>query len=363
MRLFRRPYASWLCGAVALALGGGGLSAPSAPPPSLSSPGLHAGISFDTYPAIATADELIERFLSPFAREAVHSRLERSGERLKQQMFDIESEKFALYVPGREPPGGYGLLVFIPPWPQAEVPPAWMNVLDRHGIIFVSSARSGNDQNLLERRVPLALAALSDLKARFRIDPSRTFIGGFSGGSRVAMRVALAYPDLFSGALLNAGSDAIGRSPAQLPAAGLFLQFQTKTRLAYVTGEQDPGSLALDALSISSMHHWCVRNIAVRPESGAGHEVAAADAFNSAIEELEAEPETDSASMERCRAARLQDVHADLERAERLLADKRQADARAMLLEIDRRYGALAEPASLTLARRCSCSLLDGSGP
>lgn len=57
------------------------------------------------------------------------------------------------------PPHGFALLVFVPPWQDARLPPEWAKVLDRYGAIFVSAARSGNDENVLGRREPLALLA------------------------------------------------------------------------------------------------------------------------------------------------------------------------------------------------------------
>jgi len=102
---------------------------------------------------------------------------------------------------------GYALLVFVPPWPDARVPwggpPSWNNTV----VIFVSAANSGNDASILDRREPLALLAAQNVMRRYPIDPERVYVGGFSGGSRVALRIALGYPDVFHGALLNAGSD------------------------------------------------------------------------------------------------------------------------------------------------------------
>ena len=51
-----------------------------------------------------------------------------------------------------QPPGGSGLLVFVPPWQEARVPPGWAGALDRNGTIFVSAAHSGNEENVMARR-------------------------------------------------------------------------------------------------------------------------------------------------------------------------------------------------------------------
>jgi hypothetical protein len=73
---------------------------------------------------------------------------------------------------------------------------------------------------------------------------------------------ALAYPDVFHGALLNAGSDPIGgEAGIYLPPAELFHRFQ-QTRLVYVTGESDELNLRDDQISRGSMRDWCVLDIA-----------------------------------------------------------------------------------------------------
>jgi hypothetical protein len=63
-------------------------------------------------------------------------------------------------VPAQAPRQRYSLLVFVPPWDAATVPPQWISTLDGHEMIFVSAANSGNDANVLDRREPLALLAL-----------------------------------------------------------------------------------------------------------------------------------------------------------------------------------------------------------
>src|SRR4029077_12118401 len=98
-------------------------------------------------------------------------------------------------------------------------------------------------------------------------------VGGFSGGSRVALKIALAYPDLFRGVLLNAGSDPIGDTEALLPPDDLFAQFQNSTRLVYVTGSADSPNIQLDSVSRDSMKAWCVFNTAVEIELKVDHDV------------------------------------------------------------------------------------------
>jgi hypothetical protein len=51
-------------------------------------------------------------------------------------------------------------------------------VLDQFGMIFVSAARSGNDEDIISRREPLALIAAQNAMARYAIDPDKVFVGG-----------------------------------------------------------------------------------------------------------------------------------------------------------------------------------------
>jgi len=299
--------------------------------------------------------------MTPLSAEAVRRRIERLHIRVRQQMFDVARERFILYVPPREPTGGYGLLVFVPPWPQAAIPPGWSPILDRYGIIFVSAERSGNDENVLERRIPLALAALENVGKAHRIDPSRTFVGGFSGGARVAMRIALAYPDKFAGALLDAGSDPIGERGTPLPSTARLLQFQTRTKLAYATGAADEGGLSLDSASLASMQHWCVANVSVRNEPRVGHDVADGYVFGWAVNVLTADPKRETAALSECRARRSAEAQAALDRAAADIEQGRQAEAKEEIVEADRKYGGLAAPRSIELADRCSCGILDAA--
>lgn len=103
---------------------------------------------------------------------------------------------------------------------------------------------------------------------------------GFPGGSRVAMRLALAYPDVFRAAILDAGSDPIGSAKIPLPARDLFARFQESSHLVYLTGADDVPRLGMAAVSMRSMRHWCVFGLTAEVIPYAGHEVAGAAALS-----------------------------------------------------------------------------------
>ena len=305
--------------------------------------------TFAEYAAEATPAALAHRLLSPLAgaRE-----LAAAGAGATAPLVDLSAERFVLHVPSPAPEHGYALLVFVPPWQEARIPPGWDRVLDRSGVIFVSAARSGNDESPRGRRIPLALLAAHNVLKRYPVDPARVYIAGFSGGSRIALRLALGYPDLFSGVILDAGSDAIGTSELPLPPAALMARFQASTRVVFLTGERDVEHLNEDQLSLRSLHRWCVENIDTYAEPRLGHLVASPASLERALRSLSAPRAPDERRLAQCRG----EIEVELERQfadiEALLEAGERARARAALAKLDAAYGGLAAPRSVELQGR-----------
>jgi len=276
----------------------------------------------------------------------------RPGKALREQAIDLSNERFDVYVPPHPHAQSYSLLVFVSPWATGAVPPQWTSSLDHHDMIFVSAANSGNDANVIDRREPLALLAVQNIVNRYPVDPERVYIGGFSGGSRVALRLALGYPDVFHGALLDAGSDAIGNPHAPLPASPLFRQLQESTRLVYATGEHDDLHLAEDMASRQSLREWCIFDTVTVTIPWKGHELPNASSFDRALDSL-VKPETPNANkLADCRARIDEELNARLKQAEDLIAGGSLGEARRSLEKIDAHYGGLAAPRSVDLASR-----------
>ena len=171
---------------------------------------------------------MVRRLLSPATVARLERQLADSGKTLTGQPIDLAAERFTVYVPSTAPAHGYALVVFVPPWQQAGLPQGLGRGTGPTTVtIFVTAARSGNTENTMARREPLALLAAQNIMADYPVDPERVYIAGFSGGSRIALRLAIGYPDLFRGAILNAGSDATRRSKCRathsIAAAGAVL--------------------------------------------------------------------------------------------------------------------------------------------
>ena len=316
--------------------------------------GLLSDVVFTDYSSLSSSAELVHRLLSPLNAVQVGKTLSHSIVGLRDQPIDLARERFTVFVPSHPPIRGYGLLVFIPPWENAMLPRGWAAILDRRGVIFVSAANSGNAASILDRREPLALLAAHNIMQRFRVDPERIYIGGFSGGSRVALRLALGYPDVFRGAFLNAGSDPIGDAQAPLPQPELFSRFQEMTRIVYISGQYDSVNVDKDAASSQAMLEWCVFDWYAERSPWTGHEVAGSAVLDRALNMLDRHAQPNSAGLNSCRLRVNQELGKKLDQANDLLAAGNVHGARRLLGKIDTRYGGLAAPRSVDLAERIS---------
>lgn len=276
--------------------------------------------------------------------------LTQRGKSLSEQPLDLTRERFVVYAPAHAPPGGYGVLAFVPPWDEAQMPLGWGPVFDRFGIIFVSAARSGNSASTVGRREPLALIAEANVAKRYTVDPERVFVGGFSGGSRVALRLALGYPDIFRGVLLNAGSDPIGDPAAPLPRGDLFRLFQDRTRVVYVTGDKDEAARPNDLDSMSAMRRWCVVHLASHETPYAGHKVVDTAELARALADLETPSAPDPGKQTPCQGRVDQEMEKAVSDIEALIAAGKGGEARKRLMALDARFGGLAAPRSVELA-------------
>jgi hypothetical protein len=305
-------------------------------------PGLHRDLALSHYSSLATNAEIARRVLSPLTSMRLDQALERSGKGLRAQPIDLQQEHFLLYVPRQMPEGGYGLIVFMPPWDRPSIPAGWQPVLDRLGLLFVSASASGNEASILGRRIPLAVTAAYDLTQRYRIVPRRVYVAGFSGGSRVALRVALGYPDVFRGAFLNSGSDPIGTAEAALPPADLMAAFQESSHLVLASGNQDGVNVEQDASSTASLHRWCVMNVQTFVIYGMGHEPAGTGALTRAVEAMDRDRDSHDSGLERCRATLETQLGTALRRLHQLEVEGRIGAANEERDRIDREFGGLA---------------------
>jgi predicted esterase len=308
-------------------------------------------VTFAETTPLARNGALIERLFSPFA--AADLAAKNDAATLGDFPIDTRQEKFGLYVPAKKPAKGYGLLVWVSPLDGAGMPLGWPPVLENPGVIFVTAARSGNDASPLGRRIPLALTAAANVTRNYPIDPDRTWIAGFSGGSRIAERMALAYPDVFSGAILDGSSDAIGSEDVPLPRREKFERLLDRMAIVFSSGAEDASNVEDAKRVAAGLRRHCFRRLAMEVRRGEGHEIMSGRSLARAIEFLDQPREAPSSGDRQCRADLYARIEADLARAEAMVQQKSRG-SRDALRSIDRRYGWLATPRSLELRARAA---------
>ncbi len=173
----------------------------------------------------------------------------------KALAYKLSDESFEVLVPeGDPPPAGWGLVVWVSPWefggPAGITGPAVAEILSAHRLIWVGANRAGNERSRVDRW-GLAVDAAEQMERLYKIDPTRVYAAGHSGGARAASTLALIYPDVFRGALMMMGVDWYRDLPvddkpgASWPASfgkpphDLLRLARERSRLVLFTGERD----------------------------------------------------------------------------------------------------------------------------
>ncbi|MEJ2383648.1 MAG: hypothetical protein P8Y54_04535 [Xanthomonadales bacterium] len=128
-----------------------------------------------------------------------------------------ETLRWQVYRPDSGSTAPPGLLVYVSPDASGRIDSHWRRVLDERNLAFVAAHRSGNRMPV-DRRMVLALLAPRVVAGRFAFDRDRVWIAGYSGGGRVASRLAPRYPNAFRGALYICGVDPLPDADAFDPA-------------------------------------------------------------------------------------------------------------------------------------------------
>ena len=124
--------------------------------------------------------------------------------------YDInpDTARFFIHVPtDYNSSSSYGLIV----WTAAAetvngVPADWASVLDSRQFLFIAAENAGNNQ-YNSRRMGLAAMAALEMTEHYRIDGSRIYAAGYSGGARISGMLGFYQPDVFSGTIQNCGAD------------------------------------------------------------------------------------------------------------------------------------------------------------
>jgi len=147
--------------------------------------------------------------------------------------YDSKKQTYQLYVPRNyDPKKSYPLVLFVSPSDKATGFRNWQRVCEEQQIVFAGPHDAGNNCEI-RRRVRIILDVLDDVRRTYNVDTNRSYIGGFSGGGRIACSIAFALPEYFGGVMpICAAGDLREES---------WLRHRVIDRLsvAHVTGESD----------------------------------------------------------------------------------------------------------------------------
>jgi hypothetical protein len=182
----------------------------------------------------------------------------------------------------RIPPGEgpKGVLVFVKPIDSGELPKDWTSELDRHKLIWVAADDFGNEHPRAER-ILAAIAGLKLIESSEAIDARRVYIGGMSGGGRIASQTITRFPRRFAGAVYIVGADFW--TPAEVPLKPLI----AANRYVFVTGSRDFNHRDMKRVFFRYQAEGITQSLFI-DLPGFGHEYPNAEQLRQAIEFLDA---------------------------------------------------------------------------
>lgn len=157
---------------------------------------------------------------------------EENAARFKKMLKPDETISWEVYLPNNDAKEAPGVFVYVSPMKTGRIDSRWREVMDQQNLIYIGANNSGN-RVLTSRRIVLAMFAVRALGQHYAFDTSHIIVSGFSGGGRVASRIATQYPEVFTGALYICGVDFWKKD--KTPNVERLLQ----NRFVFLTGTSD----------------------------------------------------------------------------------------------------------------------------
>jgi len=169
------------------------------------------------------------------------------------------SQSYALYLPKSYRKGKkYPVLFFFDSHAAGSLPLTKYDVLaDRYGFII---ACSNNSKNSLDVNTIIRITStfLDDVTGRLPVDPANMFVGGFSGGARVAIGVVLQDPRIHGVIANSAGFDP-SREPLRKDVCFVGLVGSEDFNLTEMKNTQlalNSAGVTNDLLIFNGKHEW-----------------------------------------------------------------------------------------------------------
>jgi len=211
--------------------------------------------------------------------------------------YHVSNEVFQVIVPTSYSTNQtWGLLVWVSAADEPRVPRDWDAELSVHRLLVVSAHHGGNERDTVDR-FRLALDATCNICRRYTIDPKRIYVGGFSGGARIASMLGVAYADLFCGTLCVCGVDFYQPIPAAgggyylanyMPDPGVLL-LAKKRRYVLLTGQNDINRDNTRSTSDNGFKRAGFKNVLYLEVPGMSHALPARPTLKTALDYLVSE--------------------------------------------------------------------------
>jgi predicted esterase len=261
------------------------------------------------------------------------------------QSIDPAKESWHVYVPdgytGSEP---YGVLVWVAPYDSGEIAYGWQGQLSDHKLIYVAADKSGNDQGVMDRRVPLALTGLANIEAQYKVDPARIYVGGFSGGGVTASRIAAAYSDVFTGGLFVSTSEGIGSENTPVPPLERYTQMKQRGRYVFTIGTEETNNQVMTGRAVDEYRSLCVLRVEFIHIPNRGHANLEPRVFARALKYLDDPPGVSASDQADCDKELEARRGMAIDAVRQALAAGDKDKAHGLLLDLHQSFGPLAEP-------------------
>jgi hypothetical protein len=170
-------------------------------------------------------------------------------------------------------------MVFVSPTNSGKPPKGWLELLQQRRLSWVAADGFGNREPSAQR-VLVAVMGLSLAQRAGAVDRKRIYIGGMSGGGRIASMTAPRFPQMFSGGLYIVGAN------FWMPVDAKLKQLAAQNRYVFITGNEDFNHL--DMKSVYSRYRKNGLDASLLMDiSGYGHEYPDIEQLGQAIDFLD----------------------------------------------------------------------------
>jgi hypothetical protein len=223
---------------------------------------------------------------------------------------DLAKESFQLYLPkDYDAAKPAGLIVWVSPGPRGGIPRReWVDLLDRHNLIWIGANNSGNNR-LLADRIRLAIEAAYNVTRQYAVDENRIYVSGMSGGGRTASMCATSFADAFPGGGIyccgvnffrdipvpNGKPNEIWPMQFYPPPPAILERARKLSRYALMTGDNDMNLTNTEGVYQSGYQKEHFQHVTILQVPGMGHENPSAEWFEKAIEFVDNPPLVEAA--------------------------------------------------------------------